>query len=136
MNSQINSPFDFPANLFASSPSNVTAYKWNDEFFFLNMKVQTKPLKLHKQFYVQMLGAEEECKNYTVEIYLKDKTGMCAITFCDNPLPVEITEEDLKAGGIHVSHTIAKKICFPTVGESERLSFSVWLTFATETLGD
>ena len=97
------------------------------------MKAQNN---LHRQFYVQMLGTEEECKKITVEIKLMDKTGKRAITFCDNPLHVEISEEDLKAGGIHVSHTMAKKICFPTVGEPEWISFSVWLTFATETLED
>ena len=77
-----------------------------------------------------MLGTEEDCKKYTVEIYLEDETGKRAITFCDNPLPIEISGEDLKAGGIHVSHTMAKKICYPSVSEESMSGITVWLTFA------
>ena len=127
LNSQSMFLFYFPVNKFASASFKVTAYKWNDQFFFLNLKAINK---LHIQFYVQMLGTEEDCKKYTVEIYLEDETGKRAITFCDNPLPIEISGEDLKAGGIHVSHTMAKKICYPSVGEESMSGITVWLTFA------
>jgi len=108
-------------------------YKWNDKFFFLNMKIENEH---HRKFYVQMLGTEEECKKYTVEISLKDKTGKHAITFCDNPFPIEVPEEDLKAGGMIVTNALQKKISFPSVDHPDWLSFSVFLTFESVALED
>ena len=80
--------------------------------FFLNMRVENE---LHSKFYVQMLGTEEDCKTYTVGINLKDKTGKHAVTFRDNPFSLEVSEEDLKAGGMHVSNAMKKKICIPMI---------------------
>ena len=67
---------------------------------------------------------------------MKDKAGKRAITFCDNPLPIEVTEEDLKAGGMQVSNSMKEKICFPMFDKPDRLGFEVLLTFAMVTLED
>ena len=128
--SSINSTFNFPANMLASATYSVEMYQWNGQFFFLNMRVESA---LHRKFYVQMFGTEEECKKYTVQINLGDKTGKYAITFCDHPFPIEVSEEDLKAGGLQVSHVMQKKVCIPVV---DKLNFSLLLTFARVTLKD
>ena len=132
-NSSITGRLDFPAGQIATAPYSVKTYKWNNKFFFLNIKMENKH---HRKFYVQMLGTEEECKKYTVEISLKAKTGKCAAMFCDNPFPIEVAEEDLKAGGMLVTKALLKKISFPMVDQPDWLSFSVLLTFAPVALED
>ena len=127
-NSSIVEDFIFQANTLASAAYPVAMFKWNDKFFFLNIKIENEH---HRKFYVQMMGTEEECKKYTVEISLKDKTGKHAAMFCDNPFPIEMSEEDLKAGGMVVTNAMKKKISFPIVGKPDRLKFNLWLTFAT-----
>ena len=133
MNSSASDEFNFPANKLASVTYSVTMFKWNDKFFFLNIKLENEH---HRKFYVQMMGTEEECKKHAVEIRLKDKTGKDALTFSDNPFPIEVSEEDLKAGGMLVTNAMMKKICIPMVDQPERLKFSFLLTFATVTLED
>ena len=132
-NSPFSDEFNFTANKLASGTYKVQMYEWYDKFFFLNMKIENEH---HRKFYVQMLGTKKDCRKYTVEISLKDKTGKHSITFCDNPLPIEVTEEDLKAGGMQVSNSMKEKICFPMFDKPDRLGFEVLLTFAMVTLED
>ena len=80
-----------------------------------------------------MLGTEEECEKYTVEINLTDETGKHATTFCDNPLSIEAAEDDLNAGGVMVSNAMLKKIYLPVVDRPDKLQFFVSMTFATVT---
>ena len=128
-NSSIDQGFFFPANKLASTTYSVKPFKWNGKFFFLNMKIENEH---HRNFYMQMLGTEEECKNYTVEISLKAKTGKCSAMFCDNPFPIEVSEEDVKAGGMIVTNAMKKKISFPEFDDQpDRLRFDLLLTFAT-----
>ena len=133
MNSSVSYGFNFQANTLASAVYPVTMFKWNDKFFFLNLKIESEH---HRKFYVQMMGTEEECKKYTVEISLEDKTGKHAAMFCDNPFPIEMSEEDLNAGGMLVTNGMRKKICIPMVDRPKRLEYSVVLTFATVALED
>ena len=77
-----------------------------------------------------MLGTPEECKKHTVEIKLADKTGKQVNTFRDHPLPIEMSEEESKFGGMQISNSFKRKICR---GNPERLTFSVELTFAAVT---
>ena len=127
--SSCNLSFTLPANNLAVTFS-VKPIKWNGQFFFLNMKVENEH---HRRFYVQMLGTEEECEKYTVEINLKGEAGKRVTTFCDNPLSIEAAEDDLNAGGVMVSNAMLKKICVPVVDHPNKLQFSVSMTFATVT---
>merc|ERR1711934_977325 len=99
--------FYFEPDCLASETYPVSMFKWNDQFFFLNMKIDNEH---QRKFYVQMLGTDEECEKYTVKLRLKAKTGKHAITFCDNPFPIEVSKEDLKAGGMQVSHVMMEKV--------------------------
>ena len=68
-----------------------------------------------------MLGTQEECKKHTVEIKLADKTGKQVNTFRDHPLPIEMSEEELKtAGGCQISNSFKRKICSPRVSNSKK----------------
>ena len=132
-NSSVTSMFNVLASNLATATMDVTMYKWNDKFFFLNMEVGNE---LHRKFYMQMLGTDEECKKYTVEISLKAKTGKCAVTFCDNPFPIEVTEEDLNAGGMLVTNAMMKKISIPLVNRPDRITYSLVLSFGSVNLED
>ena len=132
-NSSHQAGFNFPAKDLVSTKYSVETFKWNDNFFFLNIKVENED---HRKLYVQMLGTEEECKKYTVEITLKDKTGKHGLTFFDNPLPIEVSEEDLKSGGMQVSNAMKKKVCYPMADKPDFLRWSLLLTFANKTLED
>ena len=131
--SSFTADFYFDVDRLASEEYPVSMFKWSDQFFFLNMKIENEH---HRKFYVQMLGTDEECKKYTVKLRLKAKTGKHAIIFCDNPFPIEISEEDLKAGGMQVSNAMKEKVCFPVADRPDRLGFSLLLTFATVTCKD
>ena len=96
----------------------------------LNEKIENEHVR---RFYVQMLGTHEECKELTVEIKLADKSGKQVNTFRDHPLPIEMSEEESKFGGMQISNSFKRKICTPVVGNPERLTFSVELTFAAVT---
>ena len=62
---------------------------------------------------------------------LEDERGKDAITFCDHPLPDDISEEDLLVEGVQVSNVLMKRnICTPMVDNLEQVSLPVIITFA------
>ena len=78
-----------------------------------------------------MWVTKEDCKRFKVEIKLEDEKGKSAITFCDHPLSVDISEEDLVVEGVQVSNAFMKRnICTPLVDNLEKVSLSLKITFA------
>ena len=76
-----------------------------------------------------MLGTTEECKKYTVEIKVGDKAGKHVNTFRDHPLPIEMSDEELKsAGGNQISNFFKRKIWSPRDSNSKELAFSIEVT--------
>ena len=68
---------------------------------------------------------------FKVEIKLEDKKGKDAITFCDHPLPIDISEEDLLVEGVQVSNAFMKRnICTPLVYNRDKVALPVIITFA------
>ena len=120
--------FNVPISSFEKYSTKVQPMKFHEHFFFLNEKIDNEHVR---RFYVQMLGTPEECKKHTVEIKLADKTGKQVNTFRDHPLPIEMSEEESKFGGMQISNSFKRKICTPVVGNPEKLAFSVELTFAS-----
>ena len=105
--------------------------KFDDRVFLLNERIVNEYIR---RFYVQMLGIHEECKKYTVEIKLGDKAGKHVNTFRDHPLPIEMSDEELKsAGGNQISNSFKRKICSPRLSNSKKLTFSVEVTFTSVT---
>ena len=111
--------------------TSVTTFAWKDKFFFLNQV----PEASHWNFYIQMLGTEEECERVTVAITVGEQTGQHFVKFSSNPFPVEMSEEDLKAGGMKVRIKTLKKICVPSSSDPETLDYNIFLNFADETSG-
>ena len=116
----------FPAKDIVSSSFKVSTFNWKDKFFFLN---QVPEDGLHRRFYVQMLGSEEECESYTVAITLGDKTEQHFVSCSSNPLPIEMSEDDSKAGGMKVRIKTLKKICAPAPAPG-CLEYLLTLTFS------
>ena len=110
--------------------TSMSTFAWSNKFFFLNQV----PEALHWNFYVQMLGTEEECERVTVVITLGDQTGNHFVKFSTNPFPIEMSEEDLKSGGMKVRIKTLKKICVPSSSDPGRLNYTLLLNFAEETL--
>ena len=98
------------------------------QFLFLNIKNENQNFT---RFYVQMWGTKEDCKKFKVEIKLEDERGKDAITFCDHPLPVDISEEDLVIEGVQVSNAfMSRNICTPLVYNRDKVALPVIITFA------
>ena len=120
-----------PLSSFEDNTMKVQPLKFNGHVFVLNESIVNEYIK---RFYVQMLGTQEECKKYTVEIKLGDKAGKHVNTFRDHPLPIEMSEEELNtAGGCQISNSFKRKICTPRSGNSKKLAFSVEVNFASVT---
>ena len=77
--------------------SKASTYIWRNKHFFLSEKRESD---LYRKFYVQMLGTKEEWDQHTVGISLKDKTGQHLVNFSGNPFSIDMSEEDLKSGGM------------------------------------
>ena len=78
-----------------------------------------------------MWGTKEDCKKFKVEIKLEDERGKDAITFCDHPLPVDISEEDLVVEGVQVSNAfMSRNICTPLVYNRDKVALPVIISFA------
>ena len=87
-------------------------------------------MTLYRKFYVQMLGTKEECDGFTVGITLKDKTGQHMVNFSDNPFSIDMSEEELKLGGMLVSDRIMRTIASAAASHPETKSYTLVLTFA------
>ena len=61
------------------------------------------------RLYVQIWGTKEECEKYTVKISLGDEMGRHFINFCDHPLPIELSKEELMVGGILVGSSFMRR---------------------------
>ena len=120
--------FNIPIANFGNVKFAVLPIKRGEQLFFLSLKNENEHFK---KFYVQMWGTKEDCKKFKVEIKLEDERGKDAITFCDHPLPVDISEEDLVVEGVQVSNAFMKRnICTPMVDNLEQVSLSLKITFA------
>ena len=76
----------------------VDIFSWDDKFFFLCQRTE----KVYRSLYVQMLGTEEECNLYNVNIALVDTTGKARVSFSDCPVPIEISEDDRRVAGFPI----------------------------------
>ena len=120
--------FTIPIANFGNMKFKVLPIKRGEQLFFLNLRNENEHFK---KLYVQMWGTKEDCKRFKVEIKLEDEEGKSAITFCDHPLPVDISEEDLVVEGVQVSNAFMKRnICTPLVDNLEKVSLSLKITFA------
>ena len=120
--------FNYTIATFENASFPVEPIKRGEQFFFLIFKNENQHFR---RFYVQMWGTKEDCKKFKVEIKLEDERGKDAITFCDNPLSVDISEEDLVVEGVQVSNAFMKRnICTPMVDNLEQVSLSLKITFA------
>ena len=107
--------------------SKASTYIWMNKHFFLSEKRESD---LYRKFYVQMLGTKEECDQFTVGISLKDKTGQHMVNFSDNPFSIDMSEEELKSGGMSVSDRIMRTIASAAASHPETKSYTLVLTFA------
>ena len=120
-----------PISSFEDNTMKVQPLKFDDRVFFLNERIVNEYIT---RFYVQMLGTQKECTKYTVEIKLGDKAGKHVNTFRDHPLPIEMSDEELKsADGNQISNSFKRKICSPRVSNSKNLVFSIEVTFTSVT---
>ena len=120
-----------PISSFEDNTMKVQPLKFDDRVFFLNEKIVNEYIT---RFQLQMLGTQEECKKYTVEIKLGDKAGKHVNTFRDHPLPIEMSDGELKsAGGNQISNSFKRKICSPRVSNSKKLAFSIEVTLTAVT---
>ena len=81
---------------------------WDDKFFFLCQRLEN----VYRSFYVQMLGTEEECKLYNVNITLVDTTGQASVSFSDNPVPIDLGEDDRRVAGFPIFDKMMNKLSF------------------------
>ena len=102
-------------------------FKWRSQFFFL---IEMEDGPMHRKFYVQMLGSEEECKKYRVGISMEDAKGLNHMKFCDNPLSIEMSEENLKYGGMQISNKMKERLFSTSVVDPQMHQFTVTLLFA------
>ena len=120
-----------PISSFEDNTMKVQPLKFDDRVFFLNEKIVNEYIT---RFQLQMLGTQEECKKYTVEIKLGDKAGKDVNTFRDHPLPIEMSGEELMSvAGNQTINSFKRKICSPRVSNSKKLAFSIEVTFASVT---
>ena len=80
---------------------------WKDKFFFLALRLDAH----YWNFYVQMMGLEDECKKYMVKISLMDRKGKERFSFNNHPFPIsEKTEDVEKLQGLLVSTKMLEMI--------------------------
>ena len=119
---------NIPIANFGKLKLSVLPIKRGEQLYFLNLKSENEHFK---KLYVQMWVTKEDCKRFKVEIKLEDEKGKSAITFCDHPLSVDISEEDLVVEGVQVSNAFMKRnICTPMVDNLEKVFLSLKITFA------
>ena len=64
----------------------VEIFSWKNKIFFMN---SVKSEGCPRNFYMQMLGTQEECSKYKVSISLEDEAGLFKISYTDQPFMIE-----------------------------------------------
>jgi hypothetical protein len=106
----------------------MNMFKWKGQHFFLSQKWREDGK--FKNFYMQMLGTEEECSKYKVSLALNDGPyGLYSNKVSDHPYPIDMEEADKDDAGLIVSEKTMKAVSKPKAGVPNTYKFSLIMDF-------
>jgi hypothetical protein len=111
-----------------SLPITTQVYKletfiWDGQYFFLSQTWRQHDT--FKNFYMQMLGTEEECSKYKVTLAMQDKDGVYSNMISDHPYSMDMPETEKDVAGLRLSEKAMKTLLKPIEGVPNKSRFSV-----------
>lgn len=86
----------------------VSTFFWSGKYFFLSIIKGDRP---YANFYVQMLGDEEECRKLLVTLSVRDQDSDSAHSYCGHPLTMDLGDQEKEGAGLMVGHAAIMNIC-------------------------
>jgi len=103
----------------------VSTFSWAGKYFFLSIIKGERP---YANFYVQMLGEEEECRKILVTLSVRDQDSDSAHSYCGHPLTMDLSDQEKEGAGLMIGHAAIMNICRERPGVTGK-KFMVVLDF-------
>ena len=125
-NSQYHMPY------FATTKSNLLNssfhlpwLRWKNKDFFLTVKGEGSFMN----FYLQMLGSENECEKCEVMIEVTNLSKDQSYTFHCKPFSIDMTEDDKKEAGLVIMAKAFQALCEKMSSDENKMQFTVNVDF-------
>ena len=102
----------------------LETFIWDGQYFFLSQTWRQHDT--FKNFYMQMLGTEEECSKYKVSLALEDQNGVYSNTVSDHPYSIDMDEGEKDDAGLRVTEKAMQALSKPY---EEQFRFCVKMVF-------